>query len=115
MTDVVRLALDRRAELYEEMARIEDFIRMADNLMQKMQPRPRPRAVETSGERPRHGAEAVAEEDPHPAAPAAPGPAAQDSREQPPQEPRAPAPREAAGPGVTRMNLIRRGAVAMNG
>lgn len=38
MTDVLKLALDRRAELQEEVARMDDFIRMADSLLRTLQP-----------------------------------------------------------------------------
>src|SRR5690606_20145758 len=35
MTDVMKLAMDRRAELHKEVSRIDDFIRMADTPMRK--------------------------------------------------------------------------------
>ena len=35
MNDVMKLAMDRRAELHKEVGRIDDFIRMADSLMRK--------------------------------------------------------------------------------
>lgn len=35
MTDVMKIARDRRAELHEESARLDEFIRMADSLMRK--------------------------------------------------------------------------------
>ena len=33
MTDVLKIALDRRAELHEEVARLDEFIRMAEALI----------------------------------------------------------------------------------
>ena len=56
MTDVLKIALDRRAELHEEVARLDEFIRMAEALIRTSQSRhadetvtrsvePEPRAV----------------------------------------------------------------------
>ena len=39
MTDVLKLALDRRAELHEELAKLDDFIRMAEVLIRNSQTR----------------------------------------------------------------------------
>lgn len=39
MTDVLKIALDRRAELHEEVARLDDFIRMAETLIRASQAR----------------------------------------------------------------------------
>lgn len=39
MTDVLKLALDRRAELHEEVARLDEFIRMAETLIRTSQTR----------------------------------------------------------------------------
>ena len=33
MTDVLKIALDRRAEVHEEIARLDEFIRTAETLM----------------------------------------------------------------------------------
>lgn len=33
MTDVLKIALDRRAQLHEEVAKLDEFIRMAETLM----------------------------------------------------------------------------------
>lgn len=33
MTDVLKIALDKRAELHEELAKLDDFIRMAETLI----------------------------------------------------------------------------------
>jgi hypothetical protein len=33
MTDVLKIALDRRAELHDEVAKLDEFIRMAESLM----------------------------------------------------------------------------------
>lgn len=33
MTDVLKIALDRRAELHEEVAKLDEFIRMAESLI----------------------------------------------------------------------------------
>lgn len=33
MTDVLKIALDRRAELSDEVAKLDEFIRMAESLM----------------------------------------------------------------------------------
>ena len=33
MTDVLKIALNRRAELHEEVAKLDEFIRMAESLM----------------------------------------------------------------------------------
>lgn len=39
MTDVLKLALDRRAELHEELSKLDDFIRMAEVLIRNSQAR----------------------------------------------------------------------------
>ncbi len=39
MTDVLKIALDRRAELHEEVARLDEFIRMAEALIRTSQSR----------------------------------------------------------------------------
>ena len=39
MTDVLKIALDRRAELSREVARLDDFIRMAEALIRTSQTR----------------------------------------------------------------------------
>jgi hypothetical protein len=33
MTDVLKIALDRRAELHDEVAKLDEFIRMAESLI----------------------------------------------------------------------------------
>ncbi|MEM7177435.1 MAG: hypothetical protein AAGD47_04115 [Pseudomonadota bacterium] len=35
MTDVIKIALDRRAQLSAELSRLDDFIRMAESLVQE--------------------------------------------------------------------------------
>ncbi|MEM1297914.1 MAG: hypothetical protein AAGH68_01450 [Pseudomonadota bacterium] len=39
MTDVLKIALDRRAELHDELAKLDDFIRMAESLIRQSQKR----------------------------------------------------------------------------
>lgn len=39
MTDVLKIALNRRAELHEEVARLDEFIRMAETLIRSSQAR----------------------------------------------------------------------------
>ena len=39
MTDVLKIALDRRAELHDELAKLDDFIRMAEALIRQSQKR----------------------------------------------------------------------------
>ena len=39
MTDVLKIALDRRAELHEEIEKLDDFIRMAESLIRASQRR----------------------------------------------------------------------------
>ena len=39
MTDVLKIALDRRAELNEEISKLDDFIRMAEMLIRKSEKR----------------------------------------------------------------------------
>ena len=39
MTDVLKIALDRRAELHEEIDKLDDFIRMAESLIRASQQR----------------------------------------------------------------------------
>lgn len=39
MTDVLRIALDRRAELHEEVTKLDEFIRMAETLIRTSQAR----------------------------------------------------------------------------
>ena len=39
MTDVLKIALDRRAELHEEIDKLDDFIRMAESLIRASQRR----------------------------------------------------------------------------
>lgn len=39
MTDVIKIALDRRAQLSAELSRLDDFIRMAESLVQEQTPR----------------------------------------------------------------------------
>lgn len=39
MTDVLKIALDRRADLHEEVARLDEFIRMAEALIRTSQAR----------------------------------------------------------------------------
>ncbi|MEM9061239.1 MAG: hypothetical protein AAGD13_12330 [Pseudomonadota bacterium] len=39
MTDVLKIALDRRAELHEEVAKLDEFIRMAESLIRASQTR----------------------------------------------------------------------------
>lgn len=39
MTDVLKIALDRRAELNEEIAKLDDFIRMAEMLIRQSEKR----------------------------------------------------------------------------
>ncbi|MGD1926950.1 MAG: hypothetical protein ACFB03_22605 [Paracoccaceae bacterium] len=39
MTDVLKIALDRRAELHEEVAKLDEFIRMAETLIRASQTR----------------------------------------------------------------------------
>ena len=43
MTDVLKIALDRRAELHEEISKLDEFIRMAESLIRQSQQR----AIET--------------------------------------------------------------------
>lgn len=78
MTDILKIALDRRAELHEEVARIDEFIRMADSLLRKLETQQEEDVEheQTSGYREPAG------------------------------------PREVT-PGVTRMNLMRRGPSAV--
>ncbi len=40
MTDVLKIALDRRAELHEEVEKLDEFIRMAEMLIRTSQQRP---------------------------------------------------------------------------
>lgn len=42
MTDVIKIALDRRAELQEEVTRIHEFIRTAESLLRGPQLRAEP-------------------------------------------------------------------------
>ncbi len=42
MTDVLKIALDRRAELHEEVAKLDEFIRMAEVLIRTSQQLPVP-------------------------------------------------------------------------
>lgn len=37
MTDVLKIALDRRAELHDEVEKLDQFIRMAETLIRKSQ------------------------------------------------------------------------------
>ena len=39
MTDVLKIAIDRRAELHEEIAKLDEFIRMAEQLIRTSQQR----------------------------------------------------------------------------
>ena len=39
MTDVLKIALDRRADLHEEVAKLDEFIRMAETLIRTSQAR----------------------------------------------------------------------------
>lgn len=39
MTDVLKIALDRRAELHEEVTKLDEFIRMAETLIRASQAR----------------------------------------------------------------------------
>ena len=39
MTDVLKIALDRRAELHQEVAKLDEFIRMAETLIRTSQAR----------------------------------------------------------------------------
>jgi hypothetical protein len=39
MTDVLKIALDRRAELHEEVEKLDEFIRMAETLIRTAQQR----------------------------------------------------------------------------
>ena len=84
MADVLKIALDRRAELHEEAARMDEFIRMAESLLRRLPPRLDP-------------VEAAREPQGAPREP-----------EGAPREPGATAPRDVAS-GVARMNLMRRG------
>jgi hypothetical protein len=86
MADVLKLAMDRRAELQAEVARMEEFIRMADSLLRNVHPRSAP------GEAPPDAGEAHEDATPH-----------QDTHV------------AAMTPGVTRMNLMRRGMAAPAG
>ncbi|MEO1493858.1 MAG: hypothetical protein AAFV19_17020 [Pseudomonadota bacterium] len=61
MTDVLKIALERRAELHEEVAKLDEFIRMAESLMRgsndkpeekKATPEPTVDADETAQPRP---------------------------------------------------------------
>lgn len=61
MTDVLKIALDRRADLHEEVARLDEFIRMAEALIRTSQARhadeadanqPEPEVRKMSVERP---------------------------------------------------------------
>lgn len=96
MTDVVKIALDRRAELHEEVARIDEFIRMADILLRKANP---------------------GDEDAEPADrdPGLPREVQDAFREPPTVIPAEAASGNGAGAstGITRMNLMRRGPAAV--
>ncbi len=39
MTDLIKVAMDRRAELQEEVSRLSEFIRMGENLARSNTPR----------------------------------------------------------------------------
>ena len=96
MTDVLKIALDRRVELQREIARLDEFIRMAEALIRMSQARQaEPSAV--------------------PLAPAVERPASVTSREAPAERA---SPRRAemgdmhTGPEVSRPSVIRRGQAA---
>lgn len=55
MTDVLKIALERRAELNDEVAKLDEFIRMAETLIrgsQRMQTSPVAHAATTPAEEP---------------------------------------------------------------
>ncbi len=98
MTDVLKIAQDRRAELREEVARIDDFIRMADSLMRKVPPREdRPEPAERAASQPRDVEDTIRED---------PAVSSGDTA--------SPATSSMAA-GITRMNLMRRGPTAVSG
>lgn len=93
MTDVLKIALDRRAELHDEVARIDDFIRMADMLLRRL-----PRGEQVEDDKGLMARDLSPAREPQGAV-----------REQPAGDPRE------VTTGVTRMNLMRRGPAAVNG
>lgn len=100
MTDVLKIALDRRAELHEEVEKLDEFIRMAEMLIRTAQQRgsqPVPEATEMP-RRPARVAEPAA------AQTTAPTPAPEIRR----QEPQA----SDAGVQLSRPQVIRRGPAA---
>lgn len=50
MTDVIKIALERRAQLSAELARLDEFIRMAETLVQEDSTSSRVPARSTGGE-----------------------------------------------------------------
>ena len=52
MTDVLKIALDRRAELHEEIEKLDDFIRMAEALIRASQRREMQSRAEDMPQRP---------------------------------------------------------------
>lgn len=98
MTDVLKIAVDRREELREEVARIDEFIRIAEILLNDARP---------LEERPELSARDLGLP-----------PEVQDGfREPPTLMPHEIATGKAAGvsAGITRMNLMRRGPATANG
>lgn len=93
MTDVLKIALNRRAELHEEVTRIDEFIRMAEILRRAETPEPVVRDLEL----PREVYDAF--------------------REPPTLMPHEVATGKAAGvsAGISRMNLMRRGPASVSG
>ena len=57
MTDVLKIALDRRAELNEEIEKLDDFIRMAEALIRASQQREMQSRAEEMPQRPAQVAE----------------------------------------------------------
>lgn len=50
MTDVLKIALERRADLHEEVAKLDEFIRMAEALIRTSQARHAEEAVATTAQ-----------------------------------------------------------------
>lgn len=50
MTDVLKIALDRRAELHDELAKLDEFIRMAEALIRQSQKRAMEMDIDTEEE-----------------------------------------------------------------
>ncbi len=113
MTDVLKIALERRSKLQEEVDRLDDFIRMAETLIRAGG------AVPASTAAPAPAPAAAPAATPIPAAPAAPKAVNAETEESPMRaaarrlsdaEPRrAPDTEAADGADVPRPSIIRRG------